>query len=739
MNLNNSGFAFFAGLIMVVQSLGSAYAEQPDKHDNSKFVNPFIGTGGTGHTYPGATAPFGMVQVSPETNYFDWKYCSGYNYSDSVILGFSHTHLSGTGAMDLGDILMMPFTDIAKAANPESRFSHSSESAKPGYYSVNLLTNNIKAELTASVHSAYHRYTQLGSGPIYLLIDLQHGIVPEKENLYTHVQESHINIEDSHTLSGYTITNGWAGIKHVYFVISLKEGYKSVKWIQGQNENRNQKIVLEFDNLTNNQANIKIALSTVSIEGAKNNLKCEIGNKSFDHVLANTQKSWKEYLGRVDIEADQKHKEIFYTSLYHLLIVPNNIADCDSNYRGADNKIYKSPWGTYYSTFSLWDTYRAANPLYTLLYPEKTNEFVKTMLAHYQVQGFLPIWTLWGHENFCMIGNHAVPVIADAFLKGIGDFDPKLAYEAVKTTVTTNHEKSDWDKYLKYGYLPSDLVPDESVSRTLEMAFDDWCVGQMAKTLGNEKDYAEFSRRANFYKNLYDKSAFLMRGKKSDGTWVTPFDKLGIAHAGTAGGDYTEGNAWQYTWSVQHDVEGLISLMGGNQNFVERLDSLFLLPSKVEGKGATVDISGLIGQYVHGNEPSHHVIYVYALAGRPDKTNKLVDQIMNTLYNNTPEGLCGNEDCGQMSAWYVFNALGFYPVNPANGNYVFGSPQVKKATLHLTNGKDFVINTGSQPVSGSNTYKIILNGKETRKNSIPHQEILNGGKLSFEPDQNKKN
>lgn len=718
----------FAGYFTML--FNSCRSTENQLFDSSRYVNPFIGTAGNGHTYPGATAPFGMVQVSPETGNIGWDYCSGYHFEDKTIIGFSHTHLSGTGWMDLGDILLMPFTGDIKKESYKSRFSHENESATPGYYSVLLKDYNINVELAATQRAAFHKYTFTDTNEGHLLIDLKHGIVPTKKDLETHVIKSEIKIIDPYSLSGFTITKGWAGEKQVYFVMQFQQPIISSEWLSQPGIDRNQQIVLNFRNEDKKfEVNAKIALSTVSIENAGENLKKEIPGWDFYKTKNETRAKWNNYLNKIHIEGNEKQKVIFYTTLYHTLVVPNNIADADGSYRGADNKVYKSKNGTYYSAMSLWDTFRATDPLYTLLCPDRTNEIIESMLSHSDVQGYLPIWPLWGHETYCMIGNHAIPVIVDAYLKGIRGYDVNKAYEAIKTSSTVNHLKSDWDIYLKYGYLPSDLIKEEAVSRTLESGIDDWCVAQMAKAMGKQKDYEEFTKRSAFYKNLFDSTSGLMRGKNSDGKWVTPFDKLKNSHAGDAGGDYTEGNAWHYTWHVMQDIEGLIKLMGGKEKFALKLDSLFALESTVKGE-VTVDVTGLIGQYVHGNEPCHHVAYLYNYAGQPWKTQEKINLILTTLYNDTPDGLCGNDDCGQMSAWYIFSSLGFYPVNPADGKYVFGKPMYSKAILNF--GKTpFIVE--AKKLSPENIYiqKIELNGKPYYEGFITHQDIVQGGHLIF--------
>ena len=705
------------------------YAQRVEKVN---YVNPFIGTAGTGHTFPGATLPGGMVQLSPETGYAGWKYCAGYRYEDKSILGFSHTHLSGTGALDLGDILLMPFTgEVFSKEDYKSDFSHADEKAGPGYYSVRLKSFDVNAELTASAHAGMHRYTYPARQSGHLLLDLRHGLVGESPGrLESHVIESNFKREDRQTLSGYTITKGWAGRKHVYFVLQLNQPFTNYTWISDSTANRNQRVVFNFNTLKDSQLLVKVGISSVSIENARANLNAEIDHWNFDKVRRSAEQSWERELSSIDIEGTEQQKEIFYTALYHTLIAPNNIADVNGQYRGEDNKVYQSASKTYYSTLSLWDTFRALNPLYTILYPAKTNAIVASMIDHYNVAGYLPIWTLWGHENHCMIGNHAVPIIADAYLKGIRNYDTGKAYEAMFNSLTVNHKNSDWNLYTKYGYLPSDLFKVESVSTTLENGIDDWSLAQVAKAMNKQADFLTFSKRSGFYKNLFDPGTALMRGKNSDGKWVVPFDPFKISHASTSGGDYTEGNAWQYSWHVMQDPDGLIKLMGGKKRFVNKLDSLFTLEPKVYGDGATADITGLIGQYVHGNEPSHHVAYLYTLAGEPYKAQKRINGIVNTQYSNAPDGLSGNDDCGQMSAWYVFSTLGFYPVNPASGQYVFGVPAFKKVVLKVGD-KKFVIK--AENLGDHNPYilETRLNGKPYKLPWLKHTDLLEGGELTF--------
>ena len=720
--------------------LFSCNEEENNFHDVSAYVNPFIGTAAHGHTYPGATLPFGMVQLSPDTGNKNWDWASGYHSSDSSIMGFSHTHLSGTGAADMGDILLMPMTGVPKfnpgtKENPDegyrSRFSKSSELARPGYYSVILNDYNIKAELTTSLRVGFHQYTFNKGNNTWFIIDLGHGI--SNKNV-----ESHLKIIDNNKVSGFRHSTGFVKDHLIYFYAEFSKPFKSYITYTDGNKGNNRtvggkicKAALHFDTKEGEKILVKVGLSTVNEKGAMKNILAEIPDWNFEKIVKNAKETWENELSKVKVKSgDNDKKTIFYTALYHNLVSPNLISDVDGSYRGWDGKIHKSD-KNFYTNYSLWDTYRATHPLYVLLYPDKDVQFINSMLERYKEIGELPINEYGINETFCMIGNHAIPVIADAFLKGVKGFDPELAYEAVKHSSVNNgyNYKVDWSKYMKYGYLPSDLVHVESVSRTLELTYDDWCVAQMAKKLGKIDDYRYFSRRAAFYKNLFDKNTSFMRGRNSDGSWVSPFDPIKVTHSETGVGDYTEANAWQYTWSVQHDVNGLIELMGGGKRFVTKLDSLFLLPSKVYGY--CLDVSGLIGQYAQGNEPCQHIAYLFNYAGMPWKTQKIVHKIKTTLYFNSRDGLCGNDDCGQTSAWYVFGALGFYPVTPGADFYVIGTPSFSYVKLKLPNGNKFVIKAHN--LSDNNYYiqSAKLKGKNYTKSYISYDDIKKGGIMEF--------
>jgi len=685
--------------------------------DYTEYVNPFVGTAEFGHTFPGACVPFGMIQAGPETGNLEWKYCAGYQYNDSSINGFSQTRLNGTGCLDLGDILIQPFTGESNCQGFKSKIDKSTEQATPGYYSVVLSTYGVKAEITATNHVAMHRYSYPTGKSSRLMIDFQ-SIQADNINLFqSHVLNAEVIIEDKNTISGYSRTNSWLERSYFYVIKFSKPFIKKTLLPKRDLREKAPRYVFDFDLKPGENIMVKISMSSTSVEGAKANLTAELSNWDFDQTHQLAKNSWNKYLSKVDIVGDKNKKTMFYTSMYRLFIQPNNIADVDQK--------------PFYSTLSLWDTYRAAHPLYTILSPERVDGFVESMLQQYDKQGFLPIWALWGGETYCMIGNHAVPVIVDAYLKGYKGFNVELAYSAVKSSLTKNHQNSEWDTYMKYGYYPFDLVKVESVSKTLESVYDDYCAAQFANALGKTEDYEYFKARSDFYKNLFDPETKLMRPKDSNGKWRTPFNSFDISHASTSGGDYTEGNAWQYTWHVQHDISGLIKLMGGEENFVTKLDSLFKFEPTQTGDGFVSDVTGLIGQYAHGNEPSHHVAYLYTLAGKPWRTQELVNQICNTKYINAVDGLCGNDDCGQMSAWYIFSNLGFYPVNPCGGEYVLGAPQVEKGIIKLPEGKSFTVEAINFSPDNIYVQSIELNGVAYYENSILHQDIVKGGALKF--------
>jgi len=701
----------------------------------TNYVDPFIGTGGHGHTYPGATVPFGMLQVSPDNGISSWDWCSGYHYSDSIVSGFSHLHLSGTGIGDLADILFMPTNKkldlTAKAASRDflpykSKYSHVNEKAVPGYYQVFLEDPKINVELTSTQRTAFHKYTYNNNDTQSVVVDLGFAINWDKAT------KTAITIEDANTISGYRYSTGWAKNQKVFFVAKFSKPItESIitadkKVVSGKNaEGENTALQLFFDPKNSKELNVKVALSSVSIANAKENLE---EDKAFEKVKTSASSDWNKALSKITVETPiDSLKTIFYTALYHAQVAPVTYSDKNGQFRTEDDKIVTSKNYTAYSTLSLWDTFRAENPLLTILEPNKVSDMVNSMLAYYETKKILPVWTLYANETNTMTGYHSIPVIADAYFKGIKGFDPEKAFEAMKATMMQDERGLNF--YKKYGYIPYNLL-DESVTITLEYAFDDWCVAQMAKALGKQADYEFFSKRAKAYEFLFDAKSGFMRGKSENGkSWNEPFDPKHSNHREHT--DYTEGNAWQHSWFVPHDVDNLIKLHGGNDIFTKRLEQLFTESSEITGNNVSADISGLIGQYAHGNEPSHHIAYMFNHAKQPWRTQFWVRHILDTQYNTTANGLSGNEDCGQMSAWYVFSSMGLYPMNPASGEYEIGSPIFEKSTLNLPNGKTFVIE--AENVSKQNFYiqSATLNGKVFNKTAISHEEMQKGGVLHF--------
>lgn len=726
----NKLFTIGCGVALAALAVSCSPAQQDAPADYTQYVNPFIGAADNGHTFPGACSPFGMIQTSPVTGAVGWRYCSEYVYTDSIIWGFSQTHLNGTGCMDLGDLLVMPVTGQRQRAWDDYRspFNKTTEAAAPGYYTVTLDRPGVKAELTATTHAALHRYTYQQADSASVLIDLQHGPSWNDNQYHSQVRLCETQWEDASTLTGHVKNSVWVN-QDYFFVLQFDHPVASTLQLPMGDTEKGQRIVATFDGVQpGDQVLMKVALSTTSIEGARKNLTAELPGWDFEAVRQAAHDEWNSYLSRIELEGTKEEKTNFYTSFYHALIQPNEISDVDGMYRNAADSIVPATGGKFYSTFSAWDTYRAAHPFYTLMVPERVDGLVNSLVDQADVQGFLPIWGLWGKENYCMVANHSVSIVAEAYAKGFRGFDAERAFQAIKRTQTQSHKlKSDWETYMKYGYLPTDLIATESVSSTLESVYDDYAAADMARRLGKTEDAAYFEQRANFYKNLFDPTTKFMRPRKSDGTWKSPFNPSQVGHSESVGGDYTEGNAWQYTWHVQHDVPGLIALMGGEEAFCTKLDSLFTL--KLETTQA--DVTGLIGQYAHGNEPSHHVTYLYALAGKPERTQELVREIFDTQYRPEPDGLCGNDDCGQMSAWYMISAMGFYPVNPVSGQYVFGAPQLPKMVLHLADGKTFTII--AEGLSKENKYveSITLNGEPYTQNYITHDDIVKGGTLVY--------
>lgn len=718
------------------------------------YVNPFIGTGGDGHTYPGAVVPFGMVQLSPDTEIKHYSesygWCSGYRYEDSTIMGFSHTHFSGTGHSDLGDLLIMPDTGDLKfypgaTAQPEtgyrSRFSHQNESAKPGYYSVLLDDCGVKAELTATKRAGFHKYTFPASGNAHFIIDLVHSIY----NYEGKVIWSSVRFENDTLITGYRQTRGWAENRTLYFAIAFSKPMKSYCYKKDDTttyhykynpepvydepaaEGRKIRLAVLFDAKQNEEIGVKVGISSVSTAGAMLNLRSELPLWNFDKVRKQAKLEWERVLSAITVKADRKTREIFYTSLYHTMLAPSLYMDADRKYRGLDQQVHTAADFENYTVFSLWDTYRAAHPLFTITQPMRDADMINSMLAHYEqsVNKLLPVWSFHYNETWCMIGYHAVPVIADACMKNIKGVDYSKAWEAIYAS--SNHISYDGlGHYIEKGYIPIDLE-DEAVSKVLEYAYDDYTIAQMARKMGKKEEYNIYRNRAGFYKNVFDKETGFMRAKLSDGSWRVPFDPLYAEY----GGDYTEGNAWQYSWYVPHDPAGLISLMGGRDQFVQKLDSLFVIEVEGEEYDKVEDISGLIGQYAHGNEPSQHIAYLYNYAGMPWKTQEHLHQVMNHLFDNTPYGICGNEDCGQMSAWYIFSSMGFYPVCPGSNVYVIGTPTIEQASIRLEGNKTFDILVKNHGEGNFYIQSVTLNGKAHENNYIRHEDIMKGGKLEF--------
>lgn len=700
----------------------------------TRHVDPFIGTGAvegglSGNNYPGATAPFGMVQLSPDTHPApDWYNASGYDYNDSTIYCFSHTRLSGTGASDFIDIAFFPTTGNASS----SRFSHDQESASPGYYSVRLLYEGILAELSATTRVGIHRYTYPSDTPRRLTIDLDHS--SNKGSWGRTIIQSQIRQTGPRTIEGFRVITGWAKLRKIYFTAEFSEDIAALELSDGDVKREGATVIngralkakLDFGK-AGCPVVAKVALSGVSLPNARLNMQAEAPHFDFDRYVSHADKEWDKPLGRIEAEGPDDKLKTFYTALYHTMIQPNTFSDVNGQYMTPAYTVGQLPEGaTQYSTFSLWDTYRAAHPLYSILMPELNAAFVNSMLRHYADYGYLPIWHIWGQDNYCMIGNHAIPVIADAVLRGLPGIDIEAAYEAVRESSLQSHPNSPFDIWEKYGYMPEPLQT-QSVSITLEMAYDDWCVAQMARKLGKNDDYERFIARSQYFRNLYDPAVGFFRAKDENGRWTEPFDPLKFGANG--GYPFTEGNAWQYGWYVPHDIPALISLTGGKKAFEKKLDTFFTL---TDTSGVKNDnISGCIGQYAHGNEPSHHVAYLYNEAGAPRKTQEMVARIMNEMYDNTSAGYAGNDDCGEMSAWYIFSAMGFYPVNPASGEYSLGTPLFDKCTIHLPSGKEFLI-TASRRNPGDYAVKSVsLNGEKHRATSISYEDITSGGHLHF--------
>ena len=701
----------------------------------TKYVNPFIGTGTidgglSGNNYPGATSPFGMIQLSPDTSEApNWGDASGYDYNRSTIFGFSHTRLSGTGASDLIDVTLMP----TSSGRTSSTFTHDEEKASPGYYQVMLKDENINVELTTTQRNGIHRYQYPAGKDAEVILDMDHSA--DKGSWGCRIINAQIRILNDHAVEGYRIITGWAKLRKIYFYMEFSSPILTSTLRDGGRVHENTAVVngtnlhgcFRFGKLNGKPLTCKVALSSVSMENARQNMEQEAPHWDFDRYMAAADADWEKQLGKIEIKGTEVQKEIFYTALYHTMIQPNIMSDVNGEYMAADYTARKvGDNETHYTTFSLWDTFRASHPLYTLLEPERVTDFVKSMIRQYEYYGYLPIWQLWGQDNYCMIGNHSIPVITDAILKGIPGIDVEKAYEAVYNSSVTSHPNSPFEVWEKYGFMPEN-IQTQSVSITLEQAFDDWCVAQLAEKLNKDADYERFHKRSEYYRNLFHPKTKFFQSKNDKGEWIEPFDPY--QYGGNGGHPFTEGNAWQYFWYVPHNIQALMELTGGTKAFEQKLDTFFT--SNYKSEQMNHNASGFVGQYAHGNEPSHHVAYLYNFAGQPWKTQKYVSHILNTLYNNTSSGYAGNDDCGQMSAWYVFSAMGFYPVNPADGRYIIGSPLLDECTLKLAGNKDFHIRTIRKSPEDIYIQSVTLNGKKHKDFFITHQDIMNGGTMVF--------
>jgi predicted alpha-1,2-mannosidase len=690
--------------------------------DYTKLVNPFIGTGGHGHTYPGASMPFGMMQLSPDTRMADWDGSSGYHYSDSVIYGFSHTHLSGTGIPDYCDLLLMPFSGEVQWNNKayRSSFSHKNENASPGYYEVLLDKHHIKVQLSTDTRSGMHQYTFPASArEASVLIDLKHR---------DQVLESFIEKVNDHEIRGCRRSKSWAQNQYLYFYIVFEQPITSFLVNAGDTikalssaTGTNIKASVTFHVPGDHIVRCKVGISAASTEGAKQNLSAEIAGWNFEQLHQKAKSAWNKELSKIDVRGGTQDQQVaFYTALYHTFLVPNIFEDVDGSYRGTDLKIHEAKDFTNYSVFSLWDTYRAYHPLMTLINQQRTKDWVLTFLNQHRNGGMLPVWELAGNETYCMIGYHSVPVIVDAYKKGMFRGNEKQLLEAM--TAYAESDRFGLPEYQRRGYL-SNNKEHESVSKTLEYAYDDWCIAQFAHETGNEKIYQKYMKRSQYYKNLFDPSSKHMRGKLQS-TWYSPFDAKEINNF------YTEGNSWQYSFAVPHDIETLVDLHGGEKAFAQKLDELFTTSSQTTGRDQP-DVTGLIGQYAQGNEPSHHMAYLFNYVGMPWRTQQLVHKINTEFYRNSPDGLIGNEDCGQMSAWFIMSAMGFYPVLPGSGEYALGTPLFDEVKISLENGKKFSIRSNRKSANDFYVSAVKLNGTTYSKSYVDHSAIMKGGELAF--------
>lgn len=737
MNLNKIS-GFIVASVVLLGACSGKNTEDSGLQNLTQYVDPYIGTGDHGHVFMGANVPFGFVQLGPTNITEGWDWTSGYHITDSTIWSFTHTHLNGTGIGDLLDIAFMPVIGDVRlgrgviedpASGMYSLFSHERETAKAGYYAVHLDRYNIDVELTATSRVGFHKYTFPASTESKVIIDLKSKMNWDKPT------DTYLVYENDTTISGYRFSEGWANDQRVFFTAHFSKPIK--KFLLSENEDpASAKEGTElkaagvygqvlFDTKEKEEIYIKVALSPVSIENAKLNMQAELPGWDFQKTIANADKAWNEELNKIQIKvSDDKVKRTFYTALYHTMIAPSAFCDVNGDYYGSDHQMHKKGNFKNYTTFSLWDTYRAAHPLMTIIHPEKVNDIINTMLTIYQQQGKLPVWHLMGCETDCMVGNPGISVVADAILKGYDGFDKELAYEAMKNSAMLDERGLN---YLKaYGYIPYDKEP-EGLSKAMEYSIADWALAQVAKKMGKTEDYEYFKKRSTAYTHYFDKETGFVRGLSSEGKFRPNFNPFESVHRDN---DYTEGNAWQYTWLVPHDLQGLMNLFGSKDAFVTKLDSLFLVEGSL-GEHASPDISGLIGQYAHGNEPSHHILYIYPYIGQPWKAPDLIRKVMSELYHDEPAGLSGNEDVGQMSAWYILSAIGFYQVEPAGGKYIFGSPIVDEATIRVKEGKTFKVITKNNSPENKYIQDASLNGKPYDKYYISFQDIETGGILEF--------
>lgn len=739
-------FALTFFLLLFIVTLENCTGKKEEQQQFTDFVDPMIGSLGDGHVFIGANVPFGAVQLGPVNimQIWDkqngWGWCSGYNYKSEEILGFTHTHLSGTGIGDLNDLLLLPATGPVqirpmKFGNEQSgygaSFSHTKEKVSPGYYEVQLDKYDVKAALTATERTGYHKYTFQKTDNAHVLIDLSYAMG------WDSAYDGAIHHLDDNTIEGYRFSKGWAPNQHVHFAIKFNRKIKAIDFYNDSlkiENNPNEvnsakaKAAIFFDLKPGESVEAKVGISAVSEANAALNIDKEIGSKSFETVASEAKEKWNEALSVITYDADEEHKKIFYTALYHSLFAPSIHDDVNGDYLGADIKPYKKQQSKYpvtnYTNFSLWDTYRGLHPLMTIIQPERVNEWVNNFLNIYKQQGKLPVWHLHSNETNTMVGYPAIPVIVDAYLKGFRDYDVNLAYEAIKQSTMQQKDGIQFIQQLKY--IPADSVV-ESVAKALEYAISDYAVAQMAEALGKKDDYTYYLKRAKLYKEYYDTKVGYMRGRMADGSWRTPFDQKKAVHREH---DFTEGTPWQYTWLVPQDVKGLMELFGGESVFSKKLDEFFSTPADL-GNIVSPDVSGLYGQYAQGNEPNHHIAYLYAYTGEQWKTAKLIRAITDSFFSVKPDGLCGNDDMGEMSTWYILSAIGFYPVSPTKGDFIFGSPLMKKAIIRLPKNKQFIIDAENQSAENIYIQKIVLNGKPYTKSYLSYKDIMSGGTLTI--------